>query len=251
MCNRRRRFIRQSQYKFANDTSFHCRRRPKMTEVSLTNLGKKVKLTSGKTITLGPTGAIPFANQLTNCTPHPIDIEITNSSGKKQLVPISPDQQPLLLETEHQGRIRTLSLAYFSDDDDENEQEQELDDTPLIKRQKPNETITNINVFDPQRFRGFKEPLPKISRSLCPGILVSMPVGLFLESLSEQQLDELIPADKTDVDEYDEDDELDQVPEKRRRVPIYGPDTAPESVVRNETGAIIGCSRLVAYKAVY
>ena len=244
-----------------------------MSEVSLSTLGRKVTLNSGKSITLGFTGAIPFANHLTNCTPHPINIEITNSSGKTQLVPIGDTiSQPLLLDTEPQGRIRTLSLMYYSDGDDDDTDENEIEinkdgdeneneieinkddddemEGPSNKRQKK-ESLTSVNIFDPQRFCGFKKSLPKISRSLCAGILVNMPVGEYLETLNEEQLDKLIPAEETDIDEYAIEDELDQAPMKRRRVPVFGPDTAPDSVVRNERGIIIGCKRLVGYNAVY
>jgi len=204
---------------------------------SVTDLGRKITLPTGSTITVGSKTEVHFLNSLVNCTAHKIRVlapahEEEDDPDARNFIELESYME-LRLSSEPRSRVATMP-GHFRDAAD-----------GRVRR-------TRVNIMTPQRFNGFANGvLPRISRSKCPGIIVSMPTALFLESEEGRaRLDELVDAEATDLDEYNKDDEHDQPPEKRRRVAVYAPDSGPDSIIRDDNG-VVGVRNLSIYRATY
>ena len=248
--------------------------------LSTRDLGRQRTLASGATMTMNVSTPTLFANQLVNATAHPISVRTVQGP----LITIAPSGQQVLLSASSQPMLRSLPAMIEVDpadgggDDDDDEHEENVE--------RAERRLSSIRVHEPQRFTGLTKPLLRISRSRCAGILVSMPAGLYLEQLERTgRLDDEVPINATDTDadicdpdgDDDDDDDNSQVanlnvdvpPEAHattaqrrlmsdlpltatpRRVPVYGPDTGPDSVIRDDDKRIAGVKRIVRYNVDY
>ena len=249
---------------------------------SVSDLGKQVALPSGATITVGFTTELQFLNALVNCTPHSINLLVRAPDESRDVTPvdaivIEPLGNDLRCRERSRKRVRTMPafvrepavrravapLEQDSDDDDDDDEEERPrkrrpDDTSppptlsLDDATAPEPYRTQIDVIAAPVYDGLSnDVLPRISRSKCPGIIVSAPVGRYLEQLvAENRLHRVVDAEATDADEYSG-EENDVAPKSRRRVDVYGPDTSPASVVRDANGRIVGVRSLIIYNASY
>ena len=82
--------------------------------------------------------------------------------------------------------------------------------------------VSSVPVFEAQTFTDIQWPKSVLSdqQNELEGVLVSMPVGQQCANNSDESVS----------------------------FSVYGPDTSPEGVVRNESGQIIGTKRLVQYR---
>jgi len=219
------------------------------------DLGKKRRISDNATITLSVETTNHFANSLINLTQHTVNVlprqpaDSTASIAdmlKQPMVVIPASGQTLLLKSTKQECIRTMP-AHVDGGEEASEMytvvnaadgEHEIQGPPQTRRK-----IVTVDVYEPQRFRGFVEPLPKISRSTCSGVIVGMPVGEYLERINaDDTLDRIVPLSTTNSDSIDTEPVL--------RVPVYGPDSGPTASLRDR-GQIAGTIRLVRYDAVY
>jgi len=238
---------------------------------SVSDLGKQVALPSGSTITVGFTTELQFLNALVNCTPHTITLMVRAPDETRDVVPVDSIHiesagNALRCREKSRKRVRTMpafvrepvvrrAVEPIDDDSDDDEEERprkhRSDASSLDAPTAPDPYRTQIDIIAAPVYDGLaNDVLPRISRSKCPGIIVSMPVGRYLERLAAENRLDQIDAEATDLDEYSG-EENDVAPKIRRRVDVYGPDTSSESVVRDAAGRIVGVRSLIMYNAVY
>ena len=240
---------------------------------SVSDLGRQVALPSGATITVGFTTELQFLNSLVNCTPHAIVLKVRSPNESRDVTPldsivIEPLGNDLRCSQKDRKRVRTMpafvrepvvrqSNGWHDDDDTEDDEverprKRQADKPTLMDAETAPESYrTQIDVMAAPVYDGLtNDVLPRISRSKCPGIIVSAPVGRYLEQLAaSDSLHTVVNAVETDLDEYSG-EENDRAPAQRRRVDVYGPDTSPESVLRIDA-RIVGVQALVLYNASY
>lgn len=201
-------------------------------DISVSDLGKRLTLPTGSTITIGTTTEVQFVNSLVNCTVHPVRIMVRNEDDdtSQHFIVIEPSGNALCLRMSERRRISTMP-AHYRDDDQRVRQ-------------------THVNIMREQIPVGFtNDVLPRISRSKCPGIIVSMRVARFLDNLDLEELDDMINDVDTDLDEYNADDEHDRPPICRKRVRVFTLDADETSFVRTVEG--ISVRNLCQWNAVY
>ncbi len=136
-----------------------------------------------------------YANRLLNLTPH--DLHVQTMDGEATLV-LPASGTELRLHSADQLFLESLACQVHDDDAD--------DDDDCHRRQ-------TLAVYEPQRFDGFEPMAPIEHRHSCPGIVVPMIVGLYVESLSKAERDKLLPHEQPTL-------------------PVYGVDTGSERLVR-------------------